>query len=243
MKHIAFIFSFLALTSILETVQAQGTFQNLNFEASIVPTTPPDGGIVSASLAFPGWIAYKGTNITGQAFLNSATSLGGAALSILGPGYTSKLQGNYTAALQGGLIGPPLELVPASLAQVGTVPTGYRSIMFHSAYDRPEVVFNGQFIPLALMGSGVSGSGVPYEILGGDISSLVGQSGELRFNSLPFPTRPSLTLLDNIFFSNQSIPEPSAFSLLTLAAFILCKRLRSQFFKPCRSITIRTYWA
>src|SRR6185295_3464899 len=43
-------------------VLAQGTFQNLDFESALVPPTPPGGhgGVVSASIALPGWGVLPG---------------------------------------------------------------------------------------------------------------------------------------------------------------------------------------
>jgi len=231
MKNIAPVFALLVLNLILESVQAQGTFQNLDFEAATVLPLPPGQAetSVTVSAAFPSWIAYKGTNVTSTVSHNGLSS-GGVVLSILGPSFSPRLQGDFTALLQAGGLSSSFPVYSAALAQTGTVPSGILSIMFYSLGDRPEVTFNGQLIPTALLGNGISSSGgATYEILGGDIASYAGQSGELRFTSYaPQGQFGSSTLLDNIFFSNQQVPEPSVFCLFGVGALMLCRRLQKQ---------------
>jgi hypothetical protein len=211
-------------------LHAQGTFQNLAFEASTVPplANGQSGGSVLMSAAFPNWTGYWGTNVAPSAFHNDL-SIGGVSISILGPSNSVILEGNFTATLQAGGLFSSLPVYPASLAQTGTLPSGIHSIMFYSAFTRPEITFNGQVIPIGLVGFGVSGTGTAYEILGGDISAFAGQNGELRFTSYASQGQfGSLTYLDNIFFSNQPIPEPSVFGLLGFVALLLGLRTHAR---------------
>ena len=73
--------------------------------------------------------------------------------------------------------------------------------------------FGGQNIPLVKLGS--SGNNV---IMAGNISMFAGQTGELRLGS-------DGGVLDNIQFSLELIPEPSAFALFALGALLFLTRL------------------
>jgi len=210
------------------SVLGQGTFQNLDFEASTVPplANGQPGSSVSVEAAFPNWVAYWGADVAPYVFHNDY-ALGAPSLSILGPSGWPVFEGRFTAVIQAGRLPPSLEVYPAALAQIGTVPAGIQSIMFYSGFTRPEVTFNSERIPVALLGTGVSGTGTAYEILGGDISSFAGQIGELRFSSYAVEGQlGSLTLIDNIFFSTQQIPEPGPLGLIGLGTLLVAWRLR-----------------
>ncbi len=229
MKYITLIFAFLLLKLTVQPALAQGTFQNLNFEASTVSPLPSGQSETSVpvSAAFPGWTAYKGTNVT-PTVSHNGLSTGGVNVGIIGPSFSLRLQANFSALLQAGGLFSSFPVYSAGLAQTGTVPTGVFSVMFFSLGDRPEVTFNGQVIPTTFMGNGVSSSGgATYEVLGGDVAPFAGQSGELRFTSYaPQGQFGSYTLLDNIFFSNQQVPEPSTLGVLGLGVLLFSYRLR-----------------
>jgi hypothetical protein len=70
------------------------------------------------------------------------------------------------------------------------------------------VTFAGQQIPVIMLGSTSTAT-----ILGGDIASFAGQTGELRFQGGGE--------LDNIQFSNSPVPEPGVFGLTALGALLL----------------------
>jgi len=217
-------------------VSAQGTipFQNLNFEAATVAplSAGQDEYSVPVAAAFPGWTGYWGTNVAAYAGHNGL-SLGGVFIIIEGPNSSPILQGNFTALLQGGWAvdsstgNTQLYPAAASIAQIGTLPAGSQSIRFFSIFQEPEVRFDEQVIPTVFLGTGLSSAGTAYNILGGDISALAGQTGELRFSSLPPASPPGLAYLDNIYFSSEPIPEPSILSLLGLGVLLLgCSRSR-----------------
>lgn len=221
-----------ALLILLGTTQwlvAQGTFRNLDFESATVPVLLPgqSGGFVPFNDAFPDWVGFLGTDNASLAAHNGL-SAGGVLLSILGPNFPVRLDGNFTAALQAGGRFSDGAPVPAALAQIGTIPSLSLSLVFYSSVSRPEVTFNSQLLPLVFLGNGMSSGGNAYEILGADVSAYAGQSGELRFTSLPSGgiTPLNLTYLDNIQFSNQPIPEPGVFGLFALGAFLLGWRFR-----------------
>jgi hypothetical protein len=206
-------------------VRAQGTFQNLGFEAATVPSLPPgqDGAAVLISNAFPGWVGSLGTNVQSQV-LHNTLALGNAAISILGPNYYSDaiLEGAYTAVLQTGLDpahAGSLTPVAASLSQSGTIPLAARSIHFTVGVAAADftVGFNGQ--PLGLI---LEGSTSTHQIFGADVTGVAGVSGQLLFTALPtrYPLYNTLRF-DAIRFSDQWVPEPCVFTLSGLGALLL----------------------
>jgi hypothetical protein len=187
---------------------AQGTFQNLNFEAANVPLVPTNqfGADVATSNGIPGWTAYIGGSPV-TTILHNNEYLGNADVAILGPQWYGPqiLQGRYTVQLKPSSAGPPTS---TAIGQTGLVPMGAESLTFYGdgAYD---VTFGGQEIPLVTLATTPN-----YSILGGDISAFDNQIGELRIQGGG--------LVDNIVFSTQSIPEPSVVSLAVVAAAICC---------------------
>ena len=95
-------FSSTLFLATIATVNAQGTFQNLDFESSvIVPIQggPPDQ--VQFAPAIPGWVGYLGTNQQTQALHNNY-NLGSAVIGVLGPGWT-----NFPAIIDGFVVCQP----------------------------------------------------------------------------------------------------------------------------------------
>lgn len=188
---------------------AQGPFQNLDFEAaSNMPVFEPHAyPWWLAADALPGWSCYTDTNQNGSVFYDAA-ALDTAAVDILSSSYSflplGFLAGQYCVALQGGLIAwPPPTYGPASIRQSGQLPSDAHSIQFRGSTIF-EVSFAGNGIPLVVL-SAEDG----YNVYGGDISKFAGQTGELCFSS-----RDHFSLLDEIQFSPQTIPEPTTTSLV-----------------------------
>ena len=223
---------FLAIVS--AGAHAQGTFVNRNFESAnlVNPPAPAFPTLVAFNDAFPGWTGYAGTNQLTQAWNNGVS--GGAALITLvtpntatGGGYfgssNSVISGTFTAVLAAGI--GSSGAVSVSLAQNGLFPADAQSLLFSlgdlSVINDLSISFNGQQLPFYVLSGGPN-----YNVYGADISAFAGQSGELRFTANPFTTPFSKAYLDDIFFSNQPIPEPSALSLLAAGALLLCWRLR-----------------
>jgi len=191
---------------------SQGTFVNLDFENPILPLIPGDDFKVPITNALPGWTGYIDSIQIGRVFYNTI-SLGAAAIALQGPGSLEPiLQGQYTADLQPNT--PAYTVFPV-IAQTGLIPGTARSIRFYSD-GRFSVSFAGQEIPIATIGNGPG-----YSVFGGDITSFANQFGELRFHGGGS--------LDNIWFSDQPIPEPSVLGLFAFGALLLgwrflCKR-------------------
>ena len=193
---------------------AQGTFQNLNFEnATVVPIPNDPSGHIQFTPAFPGWTGYLGGS--GISLVNyNSLNIGSSGIGLLDPGYPggSRIAGNYTAVLQAGQLGFQPD---ASMAQRGLIPAGTMSLHFFAGEDfRGGVVasIDGQALNLSVLQT-FSG----YNELGADISAFAGQTVELRF------TRPAVVaganlFLDDISFSPNPVPEPSAWVLLVLGS-------------------------
>ena len=207
------------LMSFLNLTLGQGSlaFRNLDFEEANLPYLPPgqSGGLVAVSNALPGWTAYFDTSAQTEVLYNNQ-ALDYASISILSSNYASGPlgfgSGSYYAFLKGGGFTGGSLITPA-LTQTGQIPASANSLRL-TAYSAPYVTFLGNHIPLVALSS--SGFNTIY---GGDISGFAGMIGELRFTS-------GFSYLDNILFSTQQIPEPSAFSLVGAGILLFARRSR-----------------
>ncbi len=182
---------------------AQGTFQNLNFESPIPPLVPDGFDMVPITNALPHWVGYINGQQQDRVGYN-VTSIGSALIAFYdaGSGY-HPFEGDYFVSLQPSFNGS----YAAALAQLGTVPATAESVRF-DAYGTLSVSFAGQQIPLSALQSTPT-----YTIYGGDVSGFAGQTGWLQFQGNAF--------LDNIFFSNQRVPEPGVLALSGLGVLLL----------------------
>ncbi len=187
------------------SARAQGTFQNLDFEAArVVPLDNPV--FIATSNALPGWTAFLGTNQQSSILLN------------VGYHPLTLNEGNF-AAIDGfsvALDGLPTEGT-ASISQTGLVPAGARSLQFKVGYDptvsyKPTdiVSLGGQSLPLVMLSSGSA-----ITLFGADISRFAGQTETLSFYSTPGIGGGPFAL-DDIEFSPQIVPEPSVLALAAL---------------------------
>lgn len=196
------------------TSHGQGTFGNLDFESANVPSLPPhQGGLVSALDGLPGWNVYGGT-AQGEVFHNGV-SLGGAAISIMGPQFDSSLilQGQFTAYLAGDFNGPN----SVAIGQTGQIPAIALSLRFLTS---PGAIFQVTFGGVSLPVTEVFRNS-KFSIVGADISGFAGQTGELRFIAPPSGGG----FLDLITFSQVPIPEPCCLTLVALGAVVMLLRL------------------
>jgi hypothetical protein len=207
---------------------AQGTFQNLDFDATLIPEDQSPGR-VNVTDALPGWTVYIGTNAQTQMGFNFA-SFGGTSISLQGtnttafPGINCNVPGfycGYSALLQGGLAGGDLVPIDASIAQTGLIPADSKSIRFETLGGSFPLVVSvgGHALPLAV----ISLTGNVF-VLGADISAYAGQTAELKFDALAppigtFPS-PSNWEIDSIQFSTSTIPEPGALALVGLGCLV-----------------------
>jgi hypothetical protein len=204
------------------TAMAQGTFQDLDFEAANVTGYQPNFPVPTSS-ALPGWQTSIGTSPTSSVSLDGASE-SGAEISIFNnnPTYgTTPIEGNYSVILFGGAVLPD-SLESASISQTGTVPSGTQSIEFDgNVAGAPFVVtLGGETIDMVPLHSFVN-----YELWGGNISpAMAGQSETLTFTEPPpAGTPPSEFQLDDIMFSPTSVittPEPDALTLMSVGGLL-----------------------
>lgn len=200
----------LPATMILHAL-GQGTFQNLDFESPIFPLDRSDPNGVPITNALPGWTGYFNGGQTSRAWYDDV-SLGGPGISLqdAAGGFFQPIQGTYSVFLQGSGAGPAYS---AAIGQTGQIPASAASLRFWAdPRSNLQVTFGGQVIPIVTLGSTPS-----YNIFGGDVFLFAGQTAELRFTG---PAN-SGGYFDNIFFSDQAIPEPGAFGLLGLGAALV----------------------
>jgi hypothetical protein len=207
------------------SAQAQGTFQNLDFEeADIVPIVgnPLYPYAVTVANALPGWTVDYGAVQQTQILYNNP-SLGTTAVTLFASGYpgpvASIIDGNFSVALQSGLLnGMP---APASISQTGQIPSGTQSLLFDSvsggfsSEQPPEVLIGNDLLTLFPVGSG-QGVSTSYTIYGANISAWAGQSEQLTFSA---PA--GAFIIDDISFSPTAvIPEPSPLALTGIAGLL-----------------------
>lgn len=199
-------------------------FQNLDFESANLPVIPSGqfGGSVSITNAIPSWTGYLGTNQVAQVLQNDFT-IGAASIDIFGPDWSSAdiFQGQYTVLLQAG--GNPFGTgpVPASLSQIGLVPSGTKSIRFLAEGIGPIAVNLGGST-LNLVSFPVSNEN--YSVYEADASMFAGIVEPLTFTALALSTSAKdqgIFYLDDIMFSPDAIPEPGSLSLVLVGVACL----------------------
>jgi hypothetical protein len=217
----------LILTISLESLHAQGAFQNLDFESATVPARIPGqpAAFVPITEATPGWRSYN-EEFELTSVLHDGFSTGGSFPSILDPAYNSSfvIDGQYTIGLSAsGSAGGDL-----SIAQTGFIPANSRSILFKAA------LLSGSSFSVFLGGVPLTAfplqTGPNYIRYGVDISAFAGQTEELRFTLAAAAPGHGLNamLLDTIQFSPVSIPEPGSITILLagITVFGLSRRRR-----------------
>jgi len=197
---------------------AQGTFQNLNFEGALVPPTPIGGygGEVDPALAFLGWTVGANTNPYPLFTLYNNQTLDSAAVDLIGPAFPnalgmSSLQGSYSVVLQYSTI---WRMFP-QLSQTGLIPADAKSINFLVSSDPyifpPFVTLNGTWINLVPIGGGR---------LAGDVTAFAGSPAQMTFSTGAYRA-----YFDDVRFSSERVPEPSMFTLSSLGVLLASWRL------------------
>ncbi len=189
-------------------VCAQGTFQNLDFEAAQIVYVDSFHADIVSSNALPGWSAFAGTN-----------QLSILQFGLLGAFYPVQL----LAQTNGGSISGNFSLLlswlgsrpDGSISQTGVVPADAQSLFFKSGTQPPLVSLGGQSLLLTTVSTDPN-----YILYGAEISGFAGQTSPLVF-AAEFN---AISWLDDIQFSSQPIPEPSAAVLLALSTLIFAAR-------------------
>ena len=200
---------------------AQGTFQNLDFEAAF-PSFPPDSatGKYSVSTVLPNWGVYFGTNQQSQMGYN-LISIGQTWATVVGPngplGFAS-INGRYSVVLQGGVTSPD-----ASIRQTGTLPASTAAILFQAegGFGPLLISLNGQNIPISAVSNGPN-----FTLYGGDVSAFAGQTAELRFSAPEGYNANNDWTLDSIMFSPTPVPEPADWTIFLVGGYGIATRTR-----------------
>jgi hypothetical protein len=213
MKTRRIILAYVTILCAAVSAQAQGTFQNLDFEAATVPTIPPGqfGSPVAITNGLPGWNGFIGGAAQSEVWHNNV-SLGAPILAILGPDFPfGRIDGGFSALLTG-------SFQPVSISQDGTVPALSQSLTFKA------IPGNGGF-SVSLAGSALQVVQLQvtpsYTYYGCDVSGFAGQPEELTFTALATASGLNNFYLDSIQFSNQPVPEPNVFALSALGASLI----------------------
>jgi hypothetical protein len=193
--------------------QAQGTFQNLDFEQAN-PMPSGQTGFITTSSAFPFWTVTVGGVQETQTTENDP-SVGGPFVMLVGPGDAfgfAPIDGYYSVLLQGTFSSS----LPA-ISQTGTIPAGTQSLLFEAQAGAGglNVEVGTQIVPFAAIGSGPN-----YTLYGANISAWAGDTEQLTFSAQEFTSQLNNWELDDISFSPQSVPEPSPLALTGVGALL-----------------------
>jgi hypothetical protein len=198
-------------------VHAAG-FQNLDFEAAVLPVLPQgqSGTYVPLSQGLPGWNAWLGNDPITQVLHNSVT-LGSPAVAVWGPdwpyGQYGRIEGSFTAILITGSAGtgPPL-----AISQIGTVPSDSQWLFFKARAYPPSgnaftVTLNEVNVPMSVVAVHPN-----YSVWGGEVSAFAGVEVELKFTV--FRGLGTGLDLDSLMFA---VPEPGTLTLWGVGAIVL----------------------
>jgi hypothetical protein len=191
---------------------------NLDFEnASLIPDHSSGAWGYYASNAIPGWTLFaRDSAFQGGDVYYDNFSLGGGAVSLIDTNTTSwgynypPIQGKYYVMLMS--FNYPGYEYTVGIGQTGQVPTSAQSITFLGSATLNALSFNGQILPLTVIGNGAN-----YNIYGADISSFAGQTGLLLFETA-LPSGGAT--IDDIQFSSSPVPEPTVYALAALGTLL-----------------------
>jgi hypothetical protein len=200
------------------SAQAQGTFQNLDFELANPGQTveSPNGYPVAYNVpvanALPYWNVYYGDVQQNTVNFNSP-GLGSTLVTLVGEGWPA-IDGNYSVLLQGGGTASA-----ASITQTGTIPSGTESLFFEAQPGEGilDVLIGAQIVPITAMGNGAN-----YTLYGANISAWAGDSESLTFSALEDLSQPNNWEIDDISFSD--VPEPSMVALTAIGGLLFGAR-------------------
>jgi hypothetical protein len=208
-------FSVAFLTAL--SANAQGTFQNLNFEQAdpVFVAGQYSPYEVTAASALPDWIvSYDGSQQS--AVLYDTQSTGAAVVCLEGIGFGA-IDGNYSAFLQAFIGG-------ASISQTGLIPASTQSLFFEAYTSFPgqplEVLIGSESVPFTAVSTGAN-----YTLYGANISAWAGQTEQLTFSALPDYSYPNNWMIDDISFSTNTVsPEPSIVALTAIGGLLFGAR-------------------
>jgi hypothetical protein len=187
------------------SVSGQGTFQNLDFEQANPVFVNPYLSTVTAASALPYWTPEIG-GVPQTQIVENFFSTGDPEVVLLSANpQQPPLDGDYSVLLTG-------SGEPVSISQTGVIPFGTQSLFF-DAKSPPEngtlaVMIGTQTVPFTPVATDPN-----YTVYGANISAWAGQTEQLTFSALQSPSILNLWEIDDISFSVQVVPEPSALAL------------------------------
>jgi hypothetical protein len=217
----------LGFLALCQEGRAQGPgFNNLGFEQStIISSRPSGGGFNTGTAKVPSWTEYNGWGDSDSpsytTLIYNNQPLDDAGVSLVGTDYwPPAIQGNYSIFLFGGTSASESGPNGAAIGQTGTIPSYAKSVTylcynFGSTSTSVQVSFNGQVLPLYILGIGAN-----YLTYGADVSTYEGQTGQLLF-SVP---QEGGGVIDGIQFSALPAPEPGIIGLIGVGGLLLIWR-------------------
>jgi hypothetical protein len=211
--------SFVLVAAIGLSANGQG-FINLDFESAVVqPLT--SSNLCLWSVAAPGWGRSDSSSVIyyqqGHLGVDQIFLLMDSTSPVWAPG--TQLAGQYSLALASGYLlnDPSSAWVDAYISQSGDVPSSAQSLRL-LATGPFEVFLGGVEIPMFSLG------GNSY---GGHVSGFAGTTAELKIvNTASVGDVHHYSIVDNVSFSPEAVPEPSTVALFVLGASLLAWRLQ-----------------
>ena len=226
MKTIILIIIEVVTLSVVLSTEAQGTFQNLNFELANTGslTFALDVPVTSA---LPYWtVTTEGVQQTQIVY--NGESAGAPAVNLIGPGYNpdvipAPIDGNYSVFLQGSFPGS------AAISQTGLIPTGTQSLFFEAdpADDTAppgqlELQVGTQVVPFFAVETEPT-----YTLYGANISAWANDTEPLTFTAMQDNTALNNWEIDDISFSTNAVsPEPNILALTAIGGLLFGARKR-----------------
>jgi hypothetical protein len=210
---------------VTESAIGQSTFQNLDFEQSTIVSSSPSGyGFNTGTANVPGWTEYNGwadVNYSGgTTLIYNNQPLDSPGVCLEGTDYsTPAIDGNYSILLYGGSSGYGGAAKPAAIGQTGQIPPTAQSIIYWGVSGNGlQITFNGQTLSF-----GVINTTAHYTVYAANIAAYAGQTGQLLFTA---PWKVGYGMVDDIQFSDQPAPEPTALTLLSISGLCLGWRFK-----------------
>jgi hypothetical protein len=191
---------------------AQGTFQNLDFEQAnpvVVVGSPNYPYGVTAASALPDWTVTIG-GVQQTEITENDPSLGSTWVSIVTSGHGA-IDGNYSVLLQNGGTASA-----ASISQTAEIAASSESILFEAQGVGPLDLFVGtQNVLFTQVGTGPN-----YTLYGANISQWSGQTEQLTFSAPEAGGGGYGWHIDDISFSPSAVPEPGPVALTAIGGLL-----------------------
>jgi len=198
------------ITLLMSTSLQSQDFTNLNFESArvILITNSAVSSIIATSNALPGWSVLAGGGVESPwVHYNDYNGSLFSSMTLLASNQWV-IGGNFGVLVADG-----------SISQTGLVPGGVESLLFDATSSSLVVSLGGQNLSYTAISNALNSYGASYTIYGVDISGFAGKVETLAFSS-GLPDNGAVGV-DDIRFSPEAVPEPSAISFFCLGSGVL----------------------